>query len=346
MSEARTDDRLDRLEEDVREIKAMLTGLVPLINRIDAQLPHLATNAELADLRGETRTGFADLRGELRSGLAGKPSHAYLWGVMAAMVGSQAVILAAAALALMIFQMLPAHGAEPPHRPYSGAANCKAATTGAIRYNSTNPGHRILQRHGMEGACSGAKQPGHHGTRRKGYFVMSYSTYNGGAFGNLTGADAACLTDITTHTGWMGYSTANSNGQLVGSKVRAFLCSGVVCNNLIPLTPYYFADAANSGAGGGYFTTDSNGFGPNNSKPWSAANYFSGSYSYWTNRSYTSASLWNSTPVDGNSCFNWSAAYGDTNAEVGVSGATNAGRWSSFLDTCDKSYRVICVVNP
>ena len=79
MSEARTDDRLDRLEEDVREIKAMLTGLVPLINRIDAQLPHLATNAELADLRGETRTGFADLRGELRSGLAVKPSHAYLW---------------------------------------------------------------------------------------------------------------------------------------------------------------------------------------------------------------------------------------------------------------------------
>jgi hypothetical protein len=136
------------------------------------------------------------------------------------------------------------------------------------------------------------------------------------------------------------------NGQLVGSKVRAFLCSGVVCNNLIPLTTYYFADAANSGAGGAYFTTDSNGFGPNNSKPWSAANYFSGSYSYWTNRSYTSASLWNSTPVDGNSCFNWSGAYGDKNAEVGVSGATNAGRWSSFLDTCDKSYCVICVVNP
>jgi hypothetical protein len=226
----------------------------------------------------------------------------------------------------------------------TGAANCKAATTGAIRYNSTTPGHRILQRHGMEGACSGAKRSGR--TRRKGYFVMSYSTYNGGAFGNLTGADAACLTDITTHTGWMGYSTANSNGQLVGSKVRAFLCSGVVCNNLIPLTTYYFADAANSGAGGAYFTTDSNGFGPNNSNSWSAANYFSGSYFYWTNRSYTSASLWNSTPVDGNSCFNWSGAYGDRNAEVGVSGATNAGRWSSFLDTCDKSYRVICVVNP
>ena len=58
MSEARTDDRLDRLEEDVREIKAMLTGLVPLINRIDAQLPYLATKAELADLRVKHAPGL------------------------------------------------------------------------------------------------------------------------------------------------------------------------------------------------------------------------------------------------------------------------------------------------
>jgi hypothetical protein len=73
-----------------------------MINRIDAVLPHLATKEELADLRGvtkqeladlrgEMRTGFADLRGEMRTALAGKPSHAYLWGVMGAMVGGQAV---------------------------------------------------------------------------------------------------------------------------------------------------------------------------------------------------------------------------------------------------------------
>jgi hypothetical protein len=47
-----------------------------MIIRIDATLPHLATKAELAE----------------------KPSRAYLWGVMAAMVGAQAVALAAAGL--------------------------------------------------------------------------------------------------------------------------------------------------------------------------------------------------------------------------------------------------------
>jgi hypothetical protein len=76
MSEARTEARLDRLEEDVREIKTILHELQPMIIRIDATLPHLATKAELAE----------------------KPSRAYLWGVMAAMVGAQAVALAAAAL--------------------------------------------------------------------------------------------------------------------------------------------------------------------------------------------------------------------------------------------------------
>ena len=50
MSETR-DVRLDRLEEDVREIKAVLARLEPLIVRIDerlnSQLPHLATKAVL-----------------------------------------------------------------------------------------------------------------------------------------------------------------------------------------------------------------------------------------------------------------------------------------------------------
>src|SRR6476646_8212005 len=75
MSEARTEDRLGRVEEDIREIKTTLGGLVPLINRIDERLntalPHLATKAELADLRTELLTA-----------LANKPGRGYLWGVM------------------------------------------------------------------------------------------------------------------------------------------------------------------------------------------------------------------------------------------------------------------------
>jgi hypothetical protein len=97
VSETRTEDRLGRVEEDVREIKTTLAGLVPLINRIDERLntglPHPATKAELADLRTELLTA-----------LAHKPGRGYLWGVMAAMVGAQAVALAAAALVFSIEQ--------------------------------------------------------------------------------------------------------------------------------------------------------------------------------------------------------------------------------------------------
>jgi hypothetical protein len=54
MSDAVTEFRLDRLESDVRDIKATLGRLEPLINRIDATLPFLATKAELADKPGKT----------------------------------------------------------------------------------------------------------------------------------------------------------------------------------------------------------------------------------------------------------------------------------------------------
>jgi hypothetical protein len=66
MSEAR-DLRFERLEEDVREIKATLAQLLPLVIRVDERLnstlPQLATKAELADVRTE---------------LADKPGKTYL----------------------------------------------------------------------------------------------------------------------------------------------------------------------------------------------------------------------------------------------------------------------------
>jgi hypothetical protein len=54
VSEARAEIRLDHLEENVREIKTTLARLEPIIIRIDATLPHLATQAELADKPGKT----------------------------------------------------------------------------------------------------------------------------------------------------------------------------------------------------------------------------------------------------------------------------------------------------
>jgi hypothetical protein len=93
---------------------------------------------------------------------------------------------------------------------------------------------------------------------------MSAGTYSSQLSGFPTGPDAACLSDITTNTGWKGYSTANSNGQLVAGKVHAFLCNAGDCSNLMPLTTYVFANAGNSSAGGASFTTDAYGNGANN----------------------------------------------------------------------------------
>jgi hypothetical protein len=72
MSEVR-DLRLDHLEEDVRDIKATLARLEPMIIRIDATLPHLATKEELADKPGKTylATAIGVLLVAYAAGLAG-----------------------------------------------------------------------------------------------------------------------------------------------------------------------------------------------------------------------------------------------------------------------------------
>ena len=68
--------RVDRLESDVRDIRTTLARLEPMIVRIDAEMGHLATRAELAT----------------------KPSHAYLWGILAALLAAYGSGLAALAV--------------------------------------------------------------------------------------------------------------------------------------------------------------------------------------------------------------------------------------------------------
>ena len=186
-----------------------------------------------------------------------------------------------------------------------------------------------------------------------GYFVLTSTTWNGN-LGGLSGADAKCLTELTANTAWMGYATANSNGQLVATKVHAFLCAGSnyspgMCNNPMPLTTYYFSNAGNGAAGGASFTTDSNGLGPGDSANWSAANYFSGSYDYWTDRAYTSSALWAASGryAPGESCSSWSTASSGSSGGIGNAGQTDQSRWNTNSDpTCDNTYRLICMVNP
>jgi hypothetical protein len=68
--------RVARLEEDVREIKGTLAQMLPMLVRIDATMPHLATKAELAE----------------------KPGKAYLWSVMAVLLAAYAAGLAGLAV--------------------------------------------------------------------------------------------------------------------------------------------------------------------------------------------------------------------------------------------------------
>jgi hypothetical protein len=87
MSEA----RINRLDEDIRDIKASLARLEPIIIRIDATLPHLTTKAELA-------TGLSGVT----DALADKPGRTYLWVVFGTLIVAYAAGLAGLAVALQL----------------------------------------------------------------------------------------------------------------------------------------------------------------------------------------------------------------------------------------------------
>ncbi len=179
-----------------------------------------------------------------------------------------------------------------------------------------------------------------------GFFVLSHNSYNGN-LGGRSGADADCLSDITTNTGWKGYSTANGNGQLIGAKVHAFLCDNATCNSPSASTTYFFANAGNSAAGGASFTTDGSGDGPSDSANWAAANYFGGAYSYWTNRRTNTNTLWNNTTGIQGTCGTWNSSSSGSTGDVGNSAQTGPTRWTVFSQfACDTTQHLICYVNP
>jgi hypothetical protein len=243
---------------------------------------------------------------------------------------------------------------------YGGTCSSPTGNEGDIKYNGNYHTYQFCNgtnwlAYGGGASCA-LTSSGYNPTvpSGNGYFVLSKSAYNGN-LGGRTGADATCLTELTTNTGWMGYSTANANGQLVAAKVRAFICDAAICNNLMPLTTYYFANAANSSAGGASFTTDVNGLGPNDSADWAAANYFSGTYAYWTTRGSNSNTQWkNTTIVTSNfACpTNWSTTAGGDTGAYGNSAFTTFSRWqvtssgSTAPAACALTLNLICIVNP
>jgi hypothetical protein len=87
--------RVSRLEEDMREVKATLPRMEAAIVRIEATLaatlPHLATKADLAELKAELKSDIARLD-------ADKPGKVYMWGILAVLLTAYACGLAGLAV--------------------------------------------------------------------------------------------------------------------------------------------------------------------------------------------------------------------------------------------------------
>lgn len=62
--------RVGWLEQDIHEVKLTLGRLERLIVSIHAQIPHLATKAEVERVRGDLEAKVEQLRGEARVGFA------------------------------------------------------------------------------------------------------------------------------------------------------------------------------------------------------------------------------------------------------------------------------------
>jgi hypothetical protein len=130
--------RVSRLEEDMRDVKTRLPRMEEAIIRIEAMLvatlPHLATKADLAELRTEMKADYAGLRTETKAdhaslrtemkadytdlkadyadlktelkadiarievALADKPSRTYLWAVLGVLLTAYACGLAGLAI--------------------------------------------------------------------------------------------------------------------------------------------------------------------------------------------------------------------------------------------------------
>ena len=135
----------------------------------------------------------------------------------------------------------------PAYTFQSGAASigssCAGTTAGTVRYNTT-----LQNTEFCDGTTWTLPVKTQRGTSTgTGYFVMSHDTWTGNLKGaaasGIAGADAKCLSDLTTYTSWMGYSDANSRGLLDSTHVKAFVCvSGPTCNNPTASTTYYFAE--------------------------------------------------------------------------------------------------------
>ena len=88
---ANLDSRFDRFEARTTRVEE---ALIELKTMFAATLPHLATKADLADVRTELKEDIA----EIKVSLAEKPGRTYMWGILAVLLTAYACGLAGLAV--------------------------------------------------------------------------------------------------------------------------------------------------------------------------------------------------------------------------------------------------------
>ena len=232
---------------------------------------------------------------------------------------------------------------------------CNASLEGAMRWNSQTQtleictGGQWIKPTATFTPPADAAPVAHPGT---GYFVMTQTTYDGN-LGGLVGANAKCLTELTTNTNWMGYATALANGQLVADKVKAWLCPGSYtegCQEGIALATYYFGRVGDNTKGGSSFTTNSTGQGHGAIVAWSGNTYFGYTGEYWAQRYIGSDSYWRTTGSDSSgsssACNRWTSNSAAYSARAGIATATGRYRFNNATYTCNTALPLICFVHP